>query len=396
MKTLLADLGFERNADSIRGLVVQAWLVALLAVMASWAMIRWFQMPRLAEQTSDAGWRGVPFMKHTLSLMLQLALGAGIIAGGARLTRLLVSPPLAALVISPPAEARVLALGPDGVLQVGARAGYFMIDRVAKKTMPTGVESRDLRHTGGVLALGEEVWIASEEGLFCKRGGQLEAIKARDGSTSGPVFCLLRLRDGRLLAGGAGHLLRQAADGAWEVQDGIALDRVSVLFEDKQGRLWAGSDTPNRGGLMRLDPQASSYVDASRGLPHRSVCDLADDSEGVLWIATGFAAFGGAASWDESTQAWVPLDGPPGLEGRKIRSLFLDSTQALWFCSEYDGIAIKKGKEWHQRLYRQGFPCREVIDTVEADGGIWLATERGVLFLDHHPLANLSPNQPQL
>ncbi|MBL9146985.1 MAG: hypothetical protein JNM99_25095 [Verrucomicrobiaceae bacterium] len=391
MKTLLADLGFERNADSIRGFMVQAWLVALLALMASWSVVRWFQMQRVDAFSSEGDAHGLPFMKHTLVMMLQLALGAGIIAGGARLIRTVMSTPLAAVVISPPAEARVLALGPADILQVGARAGYFMIDRSAKKTMPTGVDSRDLRGVGGVLVRGDEVWIASEQGLYRKQGNQLDTAMTHDGGQLGPAYCLLQLRDGRLLAGGAGRLHEQSKEGVWTTQQVAALDRISVLYEDSKGRLWAGSDTPNRGGLLRLDPKTSAFVDASHGLPHRSVCDLAEDGDGKLWIATGFAAFGGAASWDEGTRTWLPLNGPPGLEGRKMRSLFLDSTGALWFCSEYDGIAILKGGQWHQRLYRQGFPCREVIDTVEANGGIWLATERGVLFLEHHPLETLIP-----
>jgi ligand-binding sensor domain-containing protein len=116
------------------------------------------------------------------------------------------------------------------------------------------------------------------------------------------------------------------------------------------------------------------------------VCDLQEDANGVLWVATGFAARGGAATWDEQSQTWERLDGPPGLGRAKIRSLFLDTNAGLWFCSEYDGVVICTPAGWQSHLYRKGFPCREVKDAVEADGGFWLATERGVIFLRHESI----------
>jgi ligand-binding sensor domain-containing protein len=141
--------------------------------------------------------------------------------------------------------------------------------------------------------------------------------------------------------------------------------------------LWFGSNDPEAGGLFRSDERDWKFSDRSSGLSSHAVNGLMEDHTGVLWVATGFSTHGGAARF--AGDKWLPLADIPGLSGEKIRSLFEDSRHYLWFCSEYNGVAIRRGDGWKRITQREGLPGSEVKDLLEDEyGTLWLATERGL------------------
>jgi signal transduction histidine kinase/ligand-binding sensor domain-containing protein len=144
------------------------------------------------------------------------------------------------------------------------------------------------------------LWFASRDGLSRFDGVQFvsynvehglphpiisDIIEARDGvywvSTNNGV-CRMDLRTARAPGANVGEAL--------SVGSTNASNRVNRLFQDRSGRIWAGTD----GGMFRLTPSQLSrgfvpvdlhvaqYPDQQLG-----VLDFAEDSSGRMWIATG-------------------------------------------------------------------------------------------------------------
>lgn len=66
---------------------------------------------------------------------------------------------------------------------------------------------------------------------------------------------------------------------------------IKALFEDRQKRLWIGSDV----GLYQFDIRtgASKAFSQAQGLPHNEILAITEDAEGQLWLSTknGFCRF---------------------------------------------------------------------------------------------------------
>src|SRR6266704_167264 len=73
---------------------------------------------------------------------------------------------------------------------------------------------------------------------------------------------------------------------AYPVGNGAATNRVNVLYEDRAGQIWAGTDA----GLFRLDESNGQaifrYIELKLKQPDVPVRDLIEDSEGSLWVST--------------------------------------------------------------------------------------------------------------
>lgn len=72
----------------------------------------------------------------------------------------------------------------------------------------------------------------------------------------------------------------------YPVGDVPATNRVNVLYEDRTGQIWAGTD----GGLFRLDESSGKFVFRRVELrlpqPDRPVRAVVEDNEGSLWVST--------------------------------------------------------------------------------------------------------------
>jgi ligand-binding sensor domain-containing protein len=384
---LLADLGLERSPAAERGLVTWAGVIVLFACFTLWvARLRGgFLRAASAETTNSRGW---PFMRTTLVSAVQLAIGVLVVYGAAKLTERRPARPPGWHLVAPPDEASTLAHFAERIW-AGGRAGLFALDpaNLSLVQVPALV-SRDLRGVRALLVHEGALLIACRQGLFRFRDHRLEAVAPPSAAELGPATALYLTRDGSIWIG--------VTNGAWRVQPswekwdffsvahGLALPSVDVIYEDRTGVLWFGSNVPEAPGVFRLDPSAERFVNVSAGLPNPAVNAFIEDATGTFWIATGFAARGGAARL--RGERWEQAIEIPDLANQKIRSLFRDGQGRLWFCSEYDGVAIRSGEAWKRVTLRDGLPGSEVKTMLETvDGTLWLATERGVGVLRSRP-----------
>jgi ligand-binding sensor domain-containing protein len=379
----LADLGLERNPNAERGLVVWSLVVICFALLTLWlATRRSGVLNRVASKSRDKAdnvMHGWPFMKATLLNVAQLLAGLLAVYALVRVTEPRPKRPAGWYLICPPHEATVLARQ-GNTLWAGGKEGLYAVDRQSLGPLDIGrLKARDLRGVRALLAEDDVLWIGCRQGVFRYRHGTLEPVAPPDGRDVGPITALYRGRDRALWIGvseGAWRVDNQSAEWRWFGRsDGLALPSVDVIYQDRDGNLWFGSSEPESAGLFRFDGR--EFVNTSVGLINHAVNGLMQDHDGVLWVATGFSIRGGAAFLAKDKWQW--MKDIPGISGEKIRSLFEDSRHNLWFCSEYNGVAIRSCNGWKRISQKEGLPGSEVKDFIEDENGtLWLATERGL------------------
>jgi signal transduction histidine kinase/ligand-binding sensor domain-containing protein len=141
------------------------------------------------------------------------------------------------------------------------------------------------------------LWIGTSGGLARFDGVRFTVFSSSNEAAFGDdsVYSLLTTRDGTLWAGTDGGGLiryREGAFRAFGAAQGLTNPFVRVLFEDRAGRLWVGTDR----GLFRLDGETLQRVDDRNGAPSMSVHAICEDREGRLLVGgVGLLVFNGAA-----------------------------------------------------------------------------------------------------
>jgi len=165
-------------------------------------------------------------------------------------------------------------------------------------------------------------------------------------------------------------------------------DRVGALFEDPQGRVWAGTQD----GLARFNPETADFTVLK--LPpgpssQRIVKAIVGDGGNGMWVAT----WGGLQHVDSSSGAVVRYahdpKNPDSLGANDVNALALDEQGGLWVSTWPGGMDyLPKGATAFQHFR---------VDTAEApddklnivralhyakDGTLWIGTEKGVVTWD--------------
>ncbi len=197
------------------------------------------------------------------------------------------------------------------------------------------------------------------------------------------VRALLHARDGSLWIGTIqGGISRyDPRDGSWTNYrrtaaagsiGGLSDDRVFVLHEDRQGRIWSGNMT----GLNLLDPEQRSVRVFRAGTDPQSLsADLIraihEGDDGRLWIGTqsGFNRLDALDDTQARFSRWLPRDGLPGSTVYAIKS---DTMGRLWISTNRGIASFEPGNG----AFRS-FSLADGLQGMEYNGGAATALHDG-------------------
>ena len=125
-----------------------------------------------------------------------------------------------------------------------------------------------------------------------------------------------------------------------EDHSSLSDDIIRVIYSDRQGKLWLGT---NDGGLNRLDPQSEALSvfknipSDPKSLSNNTVRCIFEDSERNLWVGT----WGGLNKLDRKTGTFRHYVNIPGdtssISDNRVRSIYQDRNGILWI-GTYGGL----------------------------------------------------------
>ncbi len=300
------------------------------------------------------------------------------------------------LIIRPPFDVHTLAQQ-GTTIWAGGTDGLFRLDQRSGKWIDE-VEHYPPFENVRALLVDEEnnaLWVGHQAGLAQYQDGVWRNYTQQDGLPDSRVNALMLDQAGRLWAGTWGGAAIQDGSG-WRTltqADGLLDNMVNVMLQDRYGGIWFGSYVAPRGGISYLKDGVWQYFDTEHGLPHNNITSFAEISDGDIWVGTGLFDRGGACRFTLSGTEWQiaqTLMLEDGLAGEKVRSIFQDESGALWFGSEYDGVALHAGDAWLILGEADGISHPEIKTILQdTSGSLWLGTRDGLTRISPEALLKL-------
>jgi signal transduction histidine kinase/ligand-binding sensor domain-containing protein len=238
------------------------------------------------------------------------------------------------------------------------------------------------------------LWIGTSHGLARisidgRRGKEavVHLLPASDPLASNAVISLLEDREGDLFAGtetGGLHILREARFRIVGVNDGLSSDATTAVVQDAGRTLWIGT---RNNGLSRLSEAPDGALTASAlttadGLPSNVILSLAAGSGGEMWIGTpdGLGQYK-----DGRLRSYSSADGLPD---DFIRSLLVAPDGSVWIGTRR-GLTHMANGSFHNFTHSDGLGS-DLVGALEraADGDLWIATLNGLTRLHDGHLRN--------
>jgi ligand-binding sensor domain-containing protein/signal transduction histidine kinase len=247
-----------------------------------------------------------------------------------------------------------------------------------------------------------QVWVGTrDDGLFLFQTNHF--VPAPGAEILGrEIFALFEDRDGRLWAGTQSGLAN--FDGQkWTLltpRDGLSGNAVRAIAQDATGNLWAG--TESRGLNLFKDGKFTVYRQTEGGLPGDDISCLYADADGVLWVGTG-----GHGLARLQNGRWTRYATSNGLASDSISYITGDDAGCLWIGSNaglmraprksLDDFAAGVTNAISCRTYGKadGLPTRECSAGSQPatcrtpDGKLWFPTVSGPASLNP---ADLKPH----
>jgi ligand-binding sensor domain-containing protein len=274
----------------------------------------------------------------------------------------------------------------------GGPEGLAIVDRLTGNIVTLPTDLNQISYVRDLIYDGDTIWIAHLTGLSSYREGVLTAEPL--GFPQGPALALFKDSSGRIWAGTRNGVAFRD-NGEWvkyTAQDGLGFSEINVIYQDRQGDFWFGSDTLNRGGLTHFDGKSWTSYTMKDGLVHNSVNAILQDRNNDIWVGTGFGGTGGANLISGGKIS--SLTEKDGFADLKVRSLFEDRSGNIWFGFEYDGLAVKTPTGFIKLSPQNGLAGWEILNIIEdSQGKIWIATENGLTRLESDSAINNARQQ---
>ncbi len=301
----------------------------------------------------------------------------------------------------------------DGIVYAGGLQGLFRIDPATLEQIEIKNSDRSFQSVRVLLSDLSTLWVGHDEGLsHIASGVMIENISKQDGLTDPRIIDLIRV-DNRTLYAATFSGVAVVRDGDISYltkNDGLPGDSIKALLKDSFGGIWFGAYDAVGGGIVIKNGESSQVFDIKNGLVHNCITAIVETPEHQVLVGGGLYTEGGANLFEYTREKtagqsgglpggqWIIIETlrkENGLAGDKVRNIFVDQQDRIWFCSEYDGITIfEPGGRVLILTEADGLSDNEVKKIVQDNNhDYWLATRNGVTrisqeaIVDHEPVA---------
>lgn len=241
----------------------------------------------------------------------------------------------------------------------------------------------------------ERIWIGTTRGLSVYENGRFSAIDLRTADPHAPVAetwrspqmsvqSLWQDANGRMWVGLDGGIF-VVENGVARMLAGTRGAHVFAIRGDRDGNVWAAT---NKGLLRFRDDVLAGGLSVKDGLPNEFMTLVFEDRQGRLW----FGGFGGLSLYEHGTITnYTTRD---GLVGNYVRSIYEDHEGALWIGTYSEGLSrFKDGRFVNYRkddgLYSNGvFAIQE-----DARGNFWISSNSGIYRVKRRELEDYAANR---
>lgn len=153
-------------------------------------------------------------------------------------------------------------------------------------------------------------------------------------------------------------------------KDGLPSDRVQSICEDYEGNLWIGTLS---GGVCMFKDESVVSFNVKHGLRNNKIYAVCKTSTGKVLVGT----FMGVDVYDGTS--FRALSEIKELQNLAISSLFEDSRQRVWVCTESEGVFVLEQTGNGFKLIKKfndigDEKCAQGVKVIEdSEGNVWIA-----------------------
>lgn len=272
---------------------------------------------------------------------------------------------------------RDLVFTRDNRLLIATNSGLSIFDgkRFTNYNKDNGLLANSTR--GVIEDKNSNLWVGHLTGIsVIDPSGKIRTITQKNGLLYNQVLDVFEDSKGEIWISAIGGLCRYDGKKFWDVKTSEDLHnkRVYEVIEDREGNIWAATDTK---GASRLIRTSFTHFSDKDGLANNNVWEICEDKNGMLWFATdrGISRFDGKKFLTYNINA-IP-------EEDIIFCLFYDERNTLWAgtnfgLAKFDGYRFRKIPD-----PGKAFKDEAIVDIIsDAAGNIYCGTFNGIVKFD--------------
>lgn len=277
----------------------------------------------------------------------------------------------------------------EGNIWAGTRGGLDRFSQAAFTTistadgLPTNSFGPILRDRNG------DLWLAPlAGGLYRVRQGQIEDLNDLIGGDK--ILSMAEHAGGGLwlgrLAGGL-SLLQNGRLKTWTTKDGLPINEINNLFEDRRGNLWLGLWN---NGVARLTEGKVVSLGWKKRFPATVLVQgFAESANGDVWVADGVSGL--VRIRGDEIRAFGVAD---GLAEGSVTGVYVDAQDQLWAAGT-GGLSRQQGERFRTIGESNGLPLAAIGEMYQDDcGGFWLAGSGGIYRIAKRELDRVFEGKP--
>jgi ligand-binding sensor domain-containing protein/two-component sensor histidine kinase len=273
--------------------------------------------------------------------------------------------------------AQSLAQTQDGYLWIGTSGGLARFDGVSFVVFNRENMSAFLDDSVYSLLVTKDgtLWAGTEGGgLVRYKDGRFRAFGAAEGLTNGFVRVIYEDRNSRLWVGTDAGLFRMQNESLIRVdgRDGADEMNVHAICEDSAGRLLVGGR-----GLLVLRGQEVNYYTSNGSMADNSIRTIRQTADGAIWIGS----ISGLRKLDRGING-DPFKAPKILSGVNISALLESRGGAVWIGAYGQGLMRYRAGRIVRFSAQSTLPHNNVLALFEdGEDNVWVGAQGGLLRL---------------